>query len=207
MNERMKMQLWIDHPRDIPGGLIVYLGYFDCQIDSEQSQIIADLIWSFKEDEFVAFVATYLFNSAKWKTSENLGWKSSLKKTFTRKYIFPNSVEYEWVIGTCPSAECLQETIYTGWNLSGNESFIVALVKDLNEVLPSLDRTFQDGLETIEDNELQWVDYCPLVFSRDHDGLTLRIYTIRLNEPQLRQHLELFLHSREIELVLAGQPL
>jgi len=184
MTKSMNMKVSI-HP--IPGktcGLEACLGDFDCQMSLEQSRLIADFIWFFKGEQFNALVATYLFGESRWKKANRLGWKPHLKKTFTRQAWFPRTIDYDWVIGSCPSVECLQEVIHTGWNVSGNESFITILTQDIHEVLPKIARTYQDNLGDFEANELEWMDDCPFVFSRDHDGLTLRLFTLSLRHPE-----------------------
>lgn len=207
MTEHTKISLWIGPLQGKPDGVMAYIGYFNCLLDPEQSRMIAELVWSFKHDELTDLVATYVFNPSRWEKAEHFGWKPFLKRTFTRTSFFHKSVELDWAIGICPSAECLQEVVLTGWNLSGNESFIMLLAKELNTVVPEIGRIYQDGLETIEKNELRWIDYCPFVFSRDHDGLTLRIYTLHLSENELRQKLELFFYTRGITVVTSAKPL
>jgi len=207
MTKRTDISLWIAALQGKPGGVMAYIGYFDSQINPEQSRIIADLVWSFRNEELTALVATYVFHRSRWEKAEYLGWKPDLKRTFTRTSLFRKSVEFDWVIGICPSVECLQEVVLTGWNLSGNESFIMILAKEMNAVVPEIGRIYQDGLEAIEKNELHWMDYCPFVFSRDNDGLTLRIYTLHLSENELRQKLELFLHTHGINVVPSAKPL
>ena len=207
MTEHMNIKLSVSHIQGKADGLVAYLGYFCDSLTLEESKLIADLIWSFKNEQLHVLVATYIFHESRWEKASRLGWKPYLKKAFTRKAWFPRTITYGWVVGCCPSVECFQEVIYTGWNLSGNESFIIVLAHDLNEVLPKIDQTYQDGLETIEGNELQWMNDCPFVFSRDHDGLTLRLYTLRLSEDQLRKKLESFLKSWRIDVVFSIKPL
>ncbi len=207
MTKRMNLKLSIHQTQGEAGERVAYIGYFRDSLSLEQSQLIANLIWSFKNEQLHALVATYLLDEARWEQASCLGWKSYLKKTFTRKAWFPRTIEYNWVVGICPSMACLQEVIYTGWNLSGNESFIMMLAQDVNEVLPRIEQTYQDDLETSEDNELQWISCCPFVFSREHDGLALRLYTLRLSEYQLRQHLETFFKSVAVDVVISTKAL
>ena len=188
-------------------GSVAHLGYFDCQINLEQSWLIAKLIWSFKNEKLYSLVAAYLFNESKWKQVYRLGWQLYLRKTFLRKAWFPRTIEHDWIVGNCPSVECLQEALHTGWNLSGNESLIMILTDDANAILSKLEQTYRDDLGTLDDNELSWMDFCPFVFSRDHDGLTLRLYTLSLSENQLKNKLEFFLNSMGINFVLSTKPL
>jgi len=200
----MNLKLSIHQIQVKAGGLEARLGDFDCQISLEQSQLIANLIWFFKDEPFHVLVATYLFGESRWESANRLGWKPYLKKTFTRQAWFPRTIDYDWVVGDCPSVECLQEVLFTGWNVSGNESLITILARDIIEILPKIERTYQDNLGDFEANELQWMGDCPFVFSRDHDGLTLRLFTLSLSEEQLRQNLELFLSAGGTGKLMGG---
>ena len=194
----MSLKISISPIQEKVGGLKTSLGYFSNLITLNEAKLIADLLWSFKTYELNALVSTYLFDESKWEKAQHLGWRPLIKKTFTRKGLFPRNIQYDWVVGECPSVESLQEIIYTGWNLSENESFITVLASGIDQVILGIEQTYRDGLETIEENELSWIDFCPYVFSRDHDGLTLRLYTNKIREHQLKRHLELFLEAYSI---------
>lgn len=207
MTKPVSIKLSINHVEGRASGLVARFGYFDSQISLEQSRLIAKLIWAFKNEKLYSLVATYFFSEAKWKHAYQLGWQVDLRKTFTRKAWFPRTIEHDWVVGNCPSEECLQEVLHTGWNLSGNESLIMILTNDTNQVLPKIEETYQDDFGTLESNELVWMDLCPFVFSRDHDGLALRLYTLSLNENQLQLKLKNILNSLGINFVLSAKPL
>ncbi len=191
----MRLKLSINSIPGKTGGLKASLGYFDSSLSPGEAELIAELLWSFKKDDLHVLVAAYLFDGSRWEEARRLGWRPLLIKSFNRKGFFPRSVQYDWAVGSCPSAECLREVIHTGWNLSGNESLIMVLTQESDEVLARIGQTYEDDLEAVEQNELRWIDYCPLVSSRDHDGLTLRLYTAQAGEDQLRRHLERFFKS------------
>ena len=203
----MRMCLSFSRHQDRVDKLVARFGYFDCQIDHELSNLIAALIWAVANQRLKVFVATYLFDETRWNKAKQLGWQIHLRKTFVRKALFPKTITYSWIVGYCPSQECLQEVINTGWNLSGNESFIMILSYDTANILPKIGETYEDDLGTLEFNELKWIDFCPFVFSRDHDGLTLRLYTRDLDEDELRQKVEFWLNSLGIDFSISIEPL
>ncbi len=173
------------------------LGHFDCRINEEQSELLSSLIWEFRRPEQDAVLSCYTFDHPEWEEVKKLGWQILSDKTFVRKAIFPRTIEYGWVLGHCPSREGLSRALRLAWNISGNETVIV-LVGGRAEV-GSAQEIYVDGIGNLEDNELCWVANWPFVFSRDHDGLTLRIYTQQLSVDQLLAKLSDFLTSRQVQ--------
>ena len=173
------------------------LGYFDCSINEDEAILISDLAWEFRKPEQDVLLSCYTFDHPEWTQIEKLGWQILAKKTFVRKAIFPRRVEYPLVIGHCPSKECLSKALGLAWNISGNETVIV-LVGDRTKV-DSVLETYVDNIGNLENNELCWVTKWPFVFSRDHDGLTVRAYTQQLNADQLLTKFSDFLTNRQIE--------
>lgn len=182
----------------------IHIGYFDSQITLEQSNLIADLIWCFKSDDHNVLSSTFLFEELRWAGAMNLGWSILIQLSYNRKALLPRNIKYEWVIATCPTKSCLGEVIYTGWNLSGNESLIFALTPDFAKDSQRMAQSFESNIGTHEANEIRWQKFCSLVFSRDHDGIALRVYTSILTAEDVLQQMRTL---KGLEFTLVDEPL
>jgi hypothetical protein len=163
------------------------------------------MIWCFRRPEHAVLGAVYLLNTDAWTRARQLNWEEVEWKNFPRRFLFGTGA-YQWVVGSCPTVECTAEVLRTAWNTCGNESVIIVLADD-EDTGKLMRETFKDDLEAIDDNELTWIERCPTVFSRAHDGTYFRIYSVEETKDELRATLDSHLRDSGEQFRYAAEPL
>jgi len=59
MTKSMNMKLSVHQTQGKAGERLAYIGYFRDSLSPEQSQLIANLIWSFKNEQFQVLVSAW----------------------------------------------------------------------------------------------------------------------------------------------------